>query len=80
TSDAKAIDDVKAQIVTESKIQDSVVTAIDDAKEDDLIYIGMFYLADRDIIDAIVDATERKVDVRLVLDPNQNAFGQQKIG
>ncbi len=80
TSDAKATDDVKAQIVTESKIQDSVVTAIDDAKEDDLIYIGMFYLADRDIIDAIVDATERKVDVRLVLDPNQNAFGQQKIG
>ncbi|WP_165998963.1 phospholipase D family protein [Bacillus sp. Cs-700] len=80
TSDTKATDDVKAQIVTESKIQDSVVTTIDDAKEDDLIYIGMFYLADRDIIDAIVDATERKVDVRLVLDPNQNAFGQQKIG
>ncbi|WP_273836347.1 phospholipase D family protein [Guptibacillus sedimenti] len=79
-SDAKATDDVKAQIVTESKIQDSVVTAIDDAKEDDLIYIGMFYLADRDIIDAIVDATERSVDVRLILDPNQNAFGQQKIG
>ena len=44
------------------------------------MYIGMFYLADRDIVDAIVDATERKVDVRLVLDPNQNAFGQQKIG
>ncbi|PFG15402.1 phospholipase D family protein [Bacillus sp. es.036] len=79
-SNAKATEEVKAQIVTESKIQDSVVTAIDDAKEDDLIYIGMFYLADRDIIDAIVDATERAVDVRLILDPNQNAFGQQKIG
>ena len=71
---------VKAQIVTESKIQDSVVTAIDDAKKGELIYIGMFYLADRDIVDALVDATEREVDVRLVLDPNQNAFGQQKIG
>ncbi len=71
---------VKAQIVTESKIQDSVVTAIDDAKKEELIYIGMFYLADRDIVDALVDATEREVDVRLVLDPNQNAFGQQKIG
>ncbi|WP_242057207.1 phospholipase D family protein [Pseudalkalibacillus hwajinpoensis] len=71
---------VKAQIVTENKIQDSVVTAIDDAKKEELIYIGMFYLADRDIVDALVDATEREVDVRLVLDPNQNAFGQQKIG
>ena len=72
--------DIQAQIVTESKIQDSVVTAIDDATKGDMVYIGMFYLADRDIVDAIVDATERKVDVRLVLDPNQNAFGQQKIG
>lgn len=79
-SDASASKEIKAQIITESKIQDSVVTAMDDAKEGDLIYIGMFYLADRDIIDAIVDATERKVDVRLILDPNQNAFGQQKMG
>ncbi|MGE6205074.1 phospholipase D family protein [Guptibacillus hwajinpoensis] len=76
----EAASKVKAQIVTESKIQDSVVTAIDDAKKGELIYIGMFYLADRDIVDALVDATEREVDVRLVLDPNQNAFGQQKIG
>ncbi|MGG1687073.1 phospholipase D family protein [Pseudalkalibacillus sp. NRS-1564] len=76
----EAASNVKAQIVTESKIQDSVVTAIDDAKKGELIYIGMFYLADRDIVDALVDATEREVDVRLVLDPNQNAFGQQKIG
>lgn len=71
---------VKGQIVTESKIQDSVVTAIDDTKKGDEINIGMFYLADRDIIDAIVDATERKVKVRMVLDPNQNAFGHQKMG
>ncbi|MBN8208828.1 phospholipase D family protein [Bacillus sp. NTK071] len=71
---------IQAQIVTESKIQDSVVTAIDDAKKGNMIYIGMFYLADRDIVDALVDAADREVDVRLVLDPNQNAFGQQKIG
>ncbi|WP_347548246.1 phospholipase D family protein [Pseudalkalibacillus hwajinpoensis] len=72
--------EIKAQIVTESKIQDSVVTAIDDAKNGDMIYVGMFYLADRDIVDALVDATERDIDVRLVLDPNQNAFGHEKIG
>ncbi|MFL8937376.1 phospholipase D family protein [Rossellomorea oryzaecorticis] len=71
---------VKAKIITESKVQDHVVKAMDDAKEGDEIWIGMFYLADRDIIDAIEDAAERKVDVRIVLDPNQNAFGQEKIG
>lgn len=72
--------EVKAQILTERKVQTNVVKAIDKAKEGDEMWIGMFYLADRDIIDAIENAADRKVDVRIVLDPNQNAFGQEKIG
>ncbi|MCA1055008.1 phospholipase D family protein [Rossellomorea aquimaris] len=71
---------VNARILTESKVQDHVVTAMDNAQKGDEIWIGMFYLADRDIIDAIEDAADRGVDVRLILDPNQNAFGQEKIG
>jgi PLD-like domain len=71
---------INAQILTEREIQKGVVKALDDAKKGDEAWIGMFYLADRDIIDAIEDAAEREVDIRLVLDPNQNAFGQEKIG
>ncbi|WP_232066077.1 phospholipase D family protein [Bacillus sp. KH172YL63] len=71
---------VKAQILTEREIQKGVVDALDHAKKGDEAWIGMFYLADRDIIDAIEDAAGRGVDIRMVLDPNQNAFGQQKIG
>ncbi len=71
---------VKAQIVTEREIQRSVERALEEAKKGDEVWIGMFYLADRDIIDAIEDAAKREVEVRIVLDPNQNAFGQEKIG
>jgi len=71
---------VKAQILTEKKVQTSVVNAMNKAKKGDEVWIGMFYLADRDIIDAIGKAADREVEVRLVLDPNQNAFGQEKIG
>lgn len=71
---------VKAQILTEREIQKGVVDALNKAQKGDEAWIGMFYLADRDIIDAIEDAANREVEVRLVLDPNQNAFGQQKIG
>lgn len=71
---------VKAQILTEKKVQTSVVNAMNKANKGDEVWIGMFYLADRDIIDAIGDAADREVEVRLVLDPNQNAFGQEKIG
>jgi HKD family nuclease len=71
---------IKAQILTESKIQDSVVEAIDNAEKENIIWVGMFYLADRNIIDALEDAAERGIDVRLILDPNQNAFGSEKMG
>jgi hypothetical protein len=73
-------DSVKAQILTEKKVQTSVVQALKNAKKGDEVWIGMFYLADRDIIDAIESAADREVEVRMVLDPNQNAFGQEKIG
>jgi HKD family nuclease len=71
---------VKAQILTEKKVQTSVVNALKKTKKGDEVWIGMFYLADRDIIEALEGAADRKVDVRIVLDPNQNAFGQEKIG
>jgi len=71
---------VKAQILTEGKVQDHVVQAIKKAKKEDEIWIGMFYLADRDIITSIEEAAKRGVKINIVLDPNQNAFGQEKIG
>ena len=40
----------------------------------------MFYLSDRTVIGALQEATNRGVEVRIILDPNENAFGSQKIG
>lgn len=42
--------------------------------------MGMFYLADEKVMSALLDAADRGVNIRLLLDPNQNAFGQDKIG
>lgn len=72
--------DMEIQFVTESKIQDAVIEAMDGAEEGDAIWLGMFYLADRNIIQAIEDAAGRGVDVKIILDPNTNAFGRQKSG
>ncbi|HZH59477.1 MAG TPA: phospholipase D family protein, partial [Metabacillus sp.] len=71
---------VQAQILTERKVQTHVVKALNKAKKEEEIWIGMFYLADRDIIKGIKDAAERGVKINIVLDPNQNAFGQEKVG
>ena len=40
----------------------------------------MFYLSERKIISAIKKAHSRKVKVRLLLDPNKDAFGREKNG
>jgi HKD family nuclease len=71
---------IEAQIVTEGKIEKSLMDAFEQTNAGDVIWIGMFYLADRDVVDAIERAADRNVEVRLILDPNENAFGSEKIG
>ncbi|MFS0725931.1 phospholipase D-like domain-containing protein [Paenibacillus sp. 1P07SE] len=73
-------DTVGVRWVTEGKIKEGTLAMIAGASPGERLWLGMFYLADREVIDAIVEAAQRGVDVRLILDPNENAFGQQKIG
>ena len=40
----------------------------------------MFFVAKRDIVNALIDASNRGVDVNIILDPNENSFGQEKSG
>lgn len=71
---------IALQYVTEGKILKAIIKEINQAEKDDDVWIGMFYLADRDVIRTLTDAAERGVNVNLILDPNKAAFGQQKIG
>ena len=40
----------------------------------------MFFIAKRDLVNALIDAANRGVDVKMILDPNENAFGKEKSG
>ncbi|PWW25789.1 phosphatidylserine/phosphatidylglycerophosphate/cardiolipin synthase-like enzyme [Cytobacillus oceanisediminis] len=71
---------VKAQVLTEGKIYKHIVKEINEAEHGESIWLGMFYLADREVVNALKDAAERGVKVKMILDPNQNAFGSEKIG
>ena len=42
--------------------------------------MGMFYLSDRNIIKSLINAASRGVEIRIILDPNKDAFGRQKNG
>lgn len=72
--------DIAVQYLTEGKILKHLIQEIDQAEANDTIWIGMFYIADREIIDALHRATDRDVKIQLILDPNKVAFGNAKTG
>ncbi len=68
------------QLLTESAIKQRVVEAIGAAGEGETVWLAMFYLAEREVCRALVDAASRGATVRLILDPNKDAFGRVKNG
>lgn len=71
---------VRAQIITEGAIRNAIVERVSSAVRGDHVDIAMFYIADRKVIDALLAASERGVEIRLILDPNKDAFGREKNG
>lgn len=68
------------QVVTEQAVEKAVLAMINQAKAGDKLDMAMFYLSDREIIDALKSAQKRGVTLRVLLDPNKDAFGREKNG
>ena len=68
------------QVVTEGKIKAHLMATLEMSQPADRIDLMMFYLSDRDIVKALIEAQERGVHLRVLLDPNKDAFGRQKNG
>lgn len=71
---------VRVQVVTEEAIADAAEAMIRAAGAGDALDLVMFYLADRAIVRALKSAAGRGVAMRLILDPNKDAFGREKSG
>ena len=71
---------ITVQIVSERKIKDILITALDQAGAGDKLALIVFYFSDRDIIYALKEAYSRGAAVRVLLDPNKDAFGRRKNG
>ena len=70
----------RVQALTEGAIQDALLEHIDGATKGDSIDIAMFRVADRDVMEALLRASQRGVNVRLILDPNKDAYGHTTSG
>jgi phosphatidylserine/phosphatidylglycerophosphate/cardiolipin synthase-like enzyme len=71
---------VALSFITEEAIRRHLLDAISATRNGDDVSIATFYLADRTILDALQEAAARNVQVRVILDPNRDAFGRRKDG
>ncbi|MEC0169234.1 phospholipase D family protein [Paenibacillus graminis] len=71
---------LEMRYLTEGKIYKYALQGIRSAGQGDTLWMGMFYLADDRILDELVKASARGAGIRLLMDPNQNAFGRDKTG
>jgi phosphatidylserine/phosphatidylglycerophosphate/cardiolipin synthase-like enzyme len=69
-----------AAIATEGAIREQLLERLDATAPGDAIDVAQFYLSDRKVVVALRDAAKRGVAVRLLLDPNKDAFGFEKSG
>ncbi len=80
TTDLTSGKSARIQALTEGAIQQSLVERIDGAVKGDSIDIAMFYVSDRSVVDSLLEASRRGVNVRLILDPNRDAYGHTTSG
>src|SRR5882672_5580980 len=77
---ASADTNARVQVLTEGEIRAAIVRNVSGTRVGDSIDIAMFYLSERNVIQALIAAAKRGVAVRVLLDPNKDAFGHSKDG
>ena len=68
------------QVLTERAIKTAALELIASAAKDEHLDLATFYLSDRDVIAELKRAKARGVCLRVLLDPNKDAFGHSKFG
>jgi len=77
---ADAHDAVTVQLLTEQAIKRDLLALLEQTEQGERLSIGMFYLTDQQAMAALLHAARRGVDIRIILDPSNDAFGRKKYG
>ncbi|MCB1567411.1 MAG: phospholipase D family protein [Xanthomonadales bacterium] len=72
--------EAQVRVLTEAAIRSALLQMIDSAQAGDALDVAVFYLSDRGVVEALIAAQQRGVALRVLLDPNEDAFGRKKNG
>ena len=70
----------KIQYLTEGAIGKHLDEDIDSLKAGDELLMGMYFLADKGVIDRLIKASNRGVKIRIIFDRSRDAFGMSTNG
>ena len=70
----------KIQYLSEGAIGKHLDADIDSLKSGDELLMGMYFLADRGVIDRLIKAANRGVKIRMIFDRSRDAFGMSTNG
>ena len=70
----------RLRVLTEGAVREALLQTIDSSAAGDRLDVEVFYMSHRPLIKALIRAQERGVSVRVLLDPNRDAFGREKNG
>lgn len=70
----------RVRVLTEKKIKDHLIREFKKTARGGIIMLASLYLTDRRIMAEIKDAAARGVEVRIILDSSEHAFGLKKYG
>ncbi|WP_218838595.1 phospholipase D-like domain-containing protein [Halopseudomonas pelagia] len=75
-----ATTDSQLQVLTEAAIRDALLRVVDSAQPGDELDLEVFYFSHRPLIEALIRAQQRGVQLRVLMDANRDAFGREKNG
>lgn len=70
----------RMEVLTEGAIRDALLDTVNRSTAGDRLSLAVFYLSHRPLIEALLKAHQRGVQVQVLLDPNKDAFGREKNG
>ncbi|HAS84366.1 MAG TPA: phospholipase [Verrucomicrobia bacterium] len=79
-ADPGAPSPLRLRVLTERAVERAALALLERAQAGDKVTLTMFYLASRPIVRTLKQAHQRGVNVRVILDPNKDAFGREKNG
>ena len=71
---------LRVTLLRDEAIRDKVLEIIEGAKGGDTIDLMLLHLSDRGVIRALIDAANRGVHIRIILDPNTHSFNFAQNG